>query len=73
MAKHDVEFTIPKRPLGRADVQFAVKRDGKPFGRLKISNGTLVWVKGSATYGYEMPWATFADLMEKHGKHQKQK
>ncbi len=73
MPKHDVDFTIPKRALGRADVEFAVKRDGKPFGRLKVSNGTVVWVEGSATYGFKIAWADFAALMKEHGKHEKWK
>jgi hypothetical protein len=63
MAKHEVDFTIPKRPLGRADVEFNVKRDGKPFGRLKVSNGSVVWVQGSAKYGYKISWADFDALM----------
>lgn len=71
MAKHEVDFTIPKRSLGRADVEFAVKRDGKPFGRLKVSNGSLVWVQGSATYGFKMSWPDFAELMQSQGKHEK--
>jgi hypothetical protein len=28
MAKHDVSFNIPQRALGKADVEFQVKRDG---------------------------------------------
>ncbi len=73
MARHDVEFTIPKRALGRADVEFAIKRDGKPFGRLKVSNGSIVWVQGSASYGYKLSWSDFADLMTENGKHEKKK
>lgn len=73
MARHDVDFTIPKRALGRADVEFAVKRDGQPFGRLKVSNGSIVWVPGKSTYGHKMSWADFAELMRKHGRHEKKK
>lgn len=28
MARHDVSFNIPQRALGKADVEFQVKRDG---------------------------------------------
>ncbi len=34
MAKHDVSFSLPERSLGRADVKFQVKRDGKVHGTL---------------------------------------
>ena len=29
MAKHDVSFDVPQRPLGKADVTFKIKADGK--------------------------------------------
>jgi len=54
MAQHDVSFTVPERALGKADLEFRVKRDGKVLGRLKVSNGTIVWVPKDASYGYKM-------------------
>lgn len=42
MAQHKVDFTIPERPLGKADVEFRVKLDGESLGRLKVSDGTIV-------------------------------
>ncbi|MCS6866999.1 MAG: hypothetical protein NZS48_18240 [Gemmata sp.] len=68
MAKHDVMFSIPERQLGKADVEFTIKPDGKAFGRLKISNGTVVWVPKDKTYGYKMSWVEFDKLLQKHGK-----
>lgn len=29
MAQHEVNFTIPERPLGKADVEFSIKRNGE--------------------------------------------
>jgi len=43
MAKHDVSFNIPQRALGKADVEFQVKRDGIVLGTLAVSNGSIVW------------------------------
>ena len=54
MAQHDVTFTIPERPLGKADLEFKVKSDGDMVGRLKVSNGTIVWVPKNATYGFKL-------------------
>ncbi|MHB1158102.1 MAG: hypothetical protein ACYC26_14850 [Phycisphaerales bacterium] len=56
MAKHDVTFVIPERQLGKADIEFSIKRDGKAWGRLKVSNGTVVWVPKDNTYGFKMNW-----------------
>ena len=71
MAKHDVKFTVPERPLGKADVQFSVRRDGEAMGRLKISNGTVVWVPKNKTYGYKVGWVKFDAFMQEHGKPEK--
>ena len=71
MAQHDVSFTVPERALGKADLEFRVKRDGKVLGRLKVSNGTIVWVPKDASYGYKMGWVDFDEYMQEHGKHEK--
>jgi hypothetical protein len=71
MAKHEVMFSIPERQLGKADVEFSIKRDGKAFGRLKVSNGTIVWVPKDQTYGYKMTWVEFDQLMNNHGTSEK--
>lgn len=72
MAKHDVSFTLPERPLGKADAEFRIKRDQEVLGRLKVSNGSLVWVPKNAKYGYRIGWIDFDSLMQNHGKHEKE-
>lgn len=42
MATHKVMMSMPPREVKRADAQFAVERDGKKFGTLEVSNGSLV-------------------------------
>jgi len=64
MAKHDVDFSIPDRPLGRADVEFVVKRDKKIQGTLRISNGSLVWFPKGTSYGLKMGWIKFDKMMQ---------
>jgi len=61
---HDVQFTLPKRTLGKADVRFEVKRDGKRFGTLAVSKGSLVWFPSYTTYGYKMGWEKFEKMMK---------
>jgi hypothetical protein len=67
MADHDVSFTIPERELGKADIEFKVKRGGKAFGRLRVSEGSLVWVPMNKHYGYKLAWTVFDDLAQKNG------
>ncbi len=33
MARHNVTFSLPERELGRADIEFLVKRDGEMQAR----------------------------------------
>ena len=72
MAQHKVTFTLPERELGKADIEFKIKRDGSAFGTLKVSNGSIVWVQKDATYGYKLAWKEFGDLMQEKGKHEKE-
>ena len=41
---HDVKFSVPRRSLGKADVEFAVHKDGSKLGTLKISKGSCCLV-----------------------------
>ena len=68
MADHDVSFTIPERKLGKADIEFKVRRNSKAFGRLRISEGSLVWVPTDKTYGYRLSWTAFDDLAKNNGE-----
>lgn len=61
---HEVEFTVPTRPLGRADLEFAVNKNGKLLGTLTVSNGSLVWFPRSTTNGHKIGWAKFDRLMK---------
>jgi hypothetical protein len=63
---NDVEFTVPRRELGRSDVEFLVKRDGSVLGALKVSNSSLVWFPKKTSYGDRMGWNNFDKFMKKH-------
>jgi hypothetical protein len=63
---HDVSFSVPERKLGRADVEFYVKRDGAMFGTLTVSKGSVVWFPAGTTYGHRMRWRKFDELMTEH-------
>ncbi|MBW2291642.1 MAG: hypothetical protein JRG94_04955 [Deltaproteobacteria bacterium] len=64
MAKHDVSFEIPQRPLGKADVEFRVRADGKMMGTLTVSNGSIVWFPRGTSYGWKMGWKRFNQVMK---------
>ncbi len=64
MAKHRVLMSTPPREVKRADAQFDVERDGKKFGTLEVSNGSLVWFPPYTNNGYKVTWKKFHELME---------
>lgn len=51
---NEVWFSIPNKPLGKADVEFRVWQDEEMHGTLQVSKGTLVWFPSKTSYGYRM-------------------
>jgi hypothetical protein len=45
MPEHTVRFTTPKLDVPKVDLFFEVKRDGRAFGRLRISKGGVEWMQ----------------------------
>lgn len=68
---HDVEFSIPSRELGRADISFSIKKNGQKLGRFKVSKGGAVWVPKDQTYGYKVSWRSLEEFMQQNGRHEK--
>jgi hypothetical protein len=67
MAVHEVDMTLPRRELGRADAVFDVKANGVTVGALHVSRGAVVWFPAGTTYGYKLGWARFNELLQEHG------
>lgn len=69
MAKHElfVSITMPVEVM-KKDVVFAVRQDGKRFGELRISRGTLVWRGHKDQIGRKLGWTKFDKIMEKEGR-----
>jgi len=65
---HIVTFSIPERKLGKADIEFKIKSNGRAFGTLKISKGALVLVPLNKQYGYKLDWTEFNRLAQQHGR-----
>jgi len=67
MAVHEVKFTVPETPVGNADIEFHVKRDGEAFGRFLVSKGSLVWIPKNMTYGYRVSWRELDQFAREKG------
>jgi hypothetical protein len=69
--KHEVKFSIPERELGKADIEFHIKKDGQKFGTLKVSKGSVVWVPRDNTYGFRLGWKYFDEMMQQNGERER--
>ena len=67
MARHTVKFSVPKRPLEHADIEFDVHADGEKFGELHISKGAVVWCPRDKSLGYRVSWEMLDRLLREHG------
>jgi len=59
----------PGLRVSNSDVEFEARRpDGTLIGTLKISRGSIEWVPVNHTYGYDICWEDFDDLMRENGQ-----
>ncbi|HEY0503216.1 MAG TPA: hypothetical protein VGD42_06940 [Lysobacter sp.] len=70
---HKVIFNLPKRELGREDIEFVVMRtdksgDGKRFGTLLVSKGAIEWRPTNKVYRRKLNWTRFDQLMREIGR-----
>jgi hypothetical protein len=70
---HDVRFSIPERELGKADIEFLVKKNGRVFGTMKVSKGSIVWFPKDTTYGHKTSWDKFDEFMKTQRRYEKRK
>jgi hypothetical protein len=54
---HKVAVTLPSRELGHSDVSFAVDKDGKLFGTLRVSKGGVDWTPSQKQTSITKTWA----------------
>ena len=65
---HKVTFNLPRRELGREDIEFVVRKGDKRFGTLLVSKGAVEWRPTNKQYHRKVSWDLFDQLMRKVGK-----
>lgn len=68
---HDVKFSIPERELGKADIEFIVKKNGNRIGTMRVSKGSIVWIPKDRSYGHKASWSDFDEFMQKQTRFEK--
>jgi hypothetical protein len=70
---HKVIFNLPRRELGREDIEFIITLtgkdgDGKRFGTLLVSKGAIEWRPTNKVYRRKLNWTRFDQLMRESGR-----
>lgn len=65
---HKVSFAVPKRTLGREDIEFIVEKDGVRFGTLLVSKGAVEWRPTNKVYRRRLNWDRFDQVMRASGR-----
>ncbi|MDX6296686.1 MAG: hypothetical protein QOI51_543 [Nocardioidaceae bacterium] len=64
MAEHDIEITIPTKPLINVYATILIRSDGAKLGELRISKGTADWRSKNKRNFKPIRWERFAQLMD---------
>jgi hypothetical protein len=70
MATHEVSLNITKPiPVGNVDIEVPVRRNGRAFGKVKISKGAIDWMPANKSKtAYYLDWSEFAKVMAEYGR-----
>src|SRR4051794_39486267 len=69
MATHEVSLNISQAiPVDNVDIEIAVRRNGRAFGKVKISKGAIDWMPANKSKtAYYLDWSEFANFMANDG------
>ncbi|HEX3510113.1 MAG TPA: hypothetical protein VHT27_03345 [Solirubrobacteraceae bacterium] len=69
MAKHEVGLQVEQEiPILNRNIVVPVRRDGKAFGRLRVSKGGIDWMAaGAQKKHHHLTWDRVAELLREHG------
>jgi hypothetical protein len=69
MATHEVSLNIARPiPIGSVDIEIPVRRNGRAFGKVKISRGAIDWMPANKSKtAFYLDWNEFAKFMAEKG------
>ncbi len=69
MAEHSVEFRTPELDVPKVDLFFRVKRNGRAYGRLRISKGGVEWMqRDDKKKAFHMSWERVDEVFVERGR-----
>ena len=70
MATHDVSLNVTKPiPVGNVDIEVTVRRNGRAFGKVKISKAAIDWMPANKSKtAYYLDGSEFAKVMAEYAR-----
>lgn len=68
MPAHDIDVTLPAATVKNKDLEVTIRADGRIFGRVRISRGSIDWVPANSDLPRRMSWERFAEVMDELGR-----
>ena len=69
MASHQVFADVGTFDVGMVDVVFKVVRNGRLFGRLKVSQGSVEWMqRANKKRAHQLEWGRLEELFLEKGR-----
>jgi hypothetical protein len=65
MFKHEVSFSLPSRGVEPTDI--SIERNGTIYGKIVVSNQSIVWFEENNNYGLKVTWKKFDKIMSENG------
>lgn len=64
MPKHEIEITLPTKPLKNVDATITVWSDNEKLGEMHVSRGSLDWKAAHKKSAKRISWERLADLLD---------
>jgi hypothetical protein len=62
--KHDIEISLPTKPLKNVDATVAIWSDGEKLGEMHMSRGSLDWKSAHKRTAKSIPWERVKELLD---------
>jgi hypothetical protein len=63
--RHDIEITLPSKPVKNVDTTIAIWSDREKLGELRVSRGTLDWKSAGRKKVKSFSWERLAELLDR--------
>ena len=68
MARHNIDFEVPRNVVRNTDVEFVVHSNDERLGKLGVSRGSVSWIPANHSTAFHLTWERFDELIRERGR-----